>query len=167
MQLSLMMVLFYLIYCTVLRQSLALGDLLTRLHLLLFSVYMEMTHGKQPHLLGGVYTPPSLEVKLRNDAKLMIRYIERSQRGTFFLRAMLHTLAKAEREKKPQKQTDLSFWSYWSICRVCVPVRYPLYSVWFSGQWVDALHSHRSVAGWCPGRFLCEPTRQRERERCV
>lgn len=88
-------------------------------------------------------------------------HLEKPERD-FFLRTMLHTLAKAERGKKTQKQTDLSFWSYWSICRVCVPVRYPLCSVWFSGQWVDALHSHRSVAGWCPGRFLCEPTRQRE-----
>lgn len=56
---------------------------------------------------------------------------------------------------KTHSRQDPSFWSYWSICRVCVPVRYPLCSVWFSGQWVVALHSHRSVGGWYPGRCLC------------
>lgn len=113
--------------------------------------------------LGSVYTLPSLEVlEAVTQERCHINdevYLEKPGKRLLSQGYVAHP---CKNRQENLKQTDLSFWSYWSICRVCVPVRYPLCSVWFSGQWVVSLRSHRSVAGWCPGRFLCNLTKERE-----
>lgn len=76
------------------------------------------------------------------------------------------TYLRGQQKRSPPSLADVQLWvktgedlssrSYWSICRACVLVLCLLCWVGFSGQWEAALHSHRSVAGWCPGRCLCD-----------
>lgn len=72
-----------------------------------------------------------------------------------------HMAINTKIARRTRSTHNLLFWSYWSICRVCVPVQYPLCSVWFAVQWAGALHSHHSVVEWCPERCLCNSARDR------
>lgn len=120
------------------------------------------------HLSGGDWGQPSLFSAKKSWTLLARKHHhisglleERKKVRDFSLRAMNTKIARRTRSTH-----DLSFWSYWSICRVCVPVQYPLCSVWFAVQWAAALHSHRSVVEWCPERCLCNSARDRHERDC-
>lgn len=50
--------------------------------------------------------------------------------------------------------------SYLDTCKVCVPVRCLLCSVWSSDRWAAELRSHHILAEWCPKISLCQENKR-------
>lgn len=50
--------------------------------------------------------------------------------------------------------------SYLDTCKVCVPVRCLLCSIWSSDRWAAELRSHHILAEWCPKISLCQENKR-------
>lgn len=50
--------------------------------------------------------------------------------------------------------------SYLDTCKVCVPVRCLLCSIWSSDRWAAELRLHHILAEWCPKISLCQENKR-------